>query len=49
MRRGGKEVDFQGGTLFFENNKHTHVFTWYLQKYILGKTTLDFPSKIHTN
>ena len=52
MRRGGKEVDFQGGAYStYENNKYTTFFLqkYKFTKYILGKTNLYFPSKIHTN
>ena len=47
--QGGKEVDFQVGTYSLKTIKIEHVFTWYSQKYILRKTNLDFPNKIHTN
>ena len=49
MRRVGMEVGFQGGTYSLKSINIQHVFTRYLQKYILGKTNLDFPNKIHTN
>ena len=49
MRREGKEVGFQGGTYSLTTINIQHVFTWYSQKHILGKTSLYFPNKIHTN
>ena len=49
MRRKGKDVSFQGGAYSLKTINKQHVFTWYSQKLILGKTNLDFPSKIQTN
>ena len=45
MRRDGKEVAFQDETSSLKTI-NTHVFTWYSQKYIQGKTNSDFPNKI---
>ena len=42
MRRGGREVGFQGGTYSLKTINIQHVFILYSHKYILGKTNLDF-------
>ena len=42
-------ITFHNGTYYLKTIDKQHVFTWYSQKYILGKTNLYFPNKIHAN
>ena len=49
VMREGKKVVFQDGTYSLKTINIQHVFTWDSQKYIPGKTNLDFPNKMHTN
>ena len=50
VENGNKESSFfQDGTFSFERINIQHVFTWNLQKHVLGKTNLDFPNQIHAN
>ena len=47
IMRERKKVAFEDGTISLKTISIQHVFTWYSQKYTLGKTNLDFPNKTH--